>query len=103
MSDLAQSVLISRSGLTRLVDRMEDAGLVRRERSPADKRGSEAVLTDHGRARLRKTAPTHLRGIEQHFSRHLTPQEMKTMAGAFAKIIAASSRADQADRSRAEL
>jgi len=97
MGDLAESVLISRSGLTRLVDRMEEAGLVRRARVPGDKRGSEAVLTAEGRSALRTAAPTHLRGIEEHFSRHLNPQEVRAMREALGRIVAASPRADDAD------
>src|SRR6266508_3548010 len=50
MLELAQSVLLSKSGLSRLVDRMEEAELVRRERCPSDRRGAYAVLTDQGRA-----------------------------------------------------
>lgn len=95
MSDLARSVLISRSGLTRLVDRMVDAGLVRREPSRCDRRGFEAVLTEDGRATLRKASPTHRRGIDQHFRRHLTPQERNAMASALTKVVGASARADQ--------
>ena len=95
MSELAQSVLISRSGLTRLIDRMEAAGLVTREQCPNDRRGSEAVLTDDGLAALRKASPTHLRGIEQHFTRHLSATEVKALTAALGKVIAASARADQ--------
>jgi DNA-binding MarR family transcriptional regulator len=95
MSDLADSVLLSRSGLTRLVDRMVEAGLVRREQHPGDRRSFEAVLTDNGLAMLRRASPTHLRGIEEHFSRHLTPHEAKAMAAALTKVVDASARADQ--------
>src|SRR5438045_3780930 len=57
MQDLARSVLISKSGLTRLVDRMERAGMVERQPCPSDLRGTFAVLTDAGRAALRGAAP----------------------------------------------
>jgi DNA-binding MarR family transcriptional regulator len=96
MSDLAESVLISRSGLTRLVDRMEAAGLVRREQCANDRRGAEAVLTDDGLATLRKAAPTHLRGIEEHFSRHLNAAEAKAIGAALNKVIGAAAGADRA-------
>ena len=57
MQELAQSVLLSKSGLTRLIDRMETEGLVRRERCPSDRRGAFAVLTPEGRSAFRRAAP----------------------------------------------
>jgi len=66
MSELAERVLLSRSGLTRLVDRLEREGLVRREACEADARGLFTVLTDDGLARLRAASPTHLRGVAEH-------------------------------------
>src|SRR5579862_1644472 len=61
MQELARSVLISKSGLTRLVDRMVQAGYVERQPCPDDLRGSFAVLTPAGRDALREAAPVHLR------------------------------------------
>src|SRR6266511_3673165 len=87
---LAQSVLLSKSGLSRLVDRMEEAGLVRRERCPSDRRGAYAVLTDEGRALLRRAAPVHLRGIEEHFARHLADDEVQVLAEVLGKVNAAA-------------
>ena len=66
MTDLAQRVLLSRSGLTRLVDRLETDGLVRREACASDARGLFAVLTTAGRDRLRAATQTHLRGVAQY-------------------------------------
>ncbi|MBA3232995.1 MAG: MarR family transcriptional regulator [Propionibacteriales bacterium] len=63
MTELAGRVLLSRSGLTRLVDRLEQEGLVRREACGSDARGLFAVLTDEGLQRLRDASPTHLRGV----------------------------------------
>jgi DNA-binding MarR family transcriptional regulator len=68
MHELAEAILLSKSGLTRLVDRMVDAGYVAREQCPSDRRGLLAVLTPEGKAMLRKAAPTHLQGIEDHFA-----------------------------------
>jgi DNA-binding MarR family transcriptional regulator len=90
MLELAQSVLLSKSGLSRLVDRMEEAGLVRRERCPSDRRGAYAVLTDEGRALLRRAAPVHLRGIEEHFARHLADDEVQVLAEVLGKVNAAA-------------
>ncbi|MFP4636630.1 MAG: MarR family winged helix-turn-helix transcriptional regulator [Nitriliruptoraceae bacterium] len=68
MQELADAVLLSKSGLTRLIDRMEREGLVRRSRCSDDRRGTFAELTDAGWQRLRDAAPTHLRGVREHFA-----------------------------------
>ena len=86
MSQLASSILLSKSGLTRLVDRMEAEGLVERASSPTDRRGSFAVLTPRGEQAFRAAAPVHLDGVQRHFGRHLTEAEAKTLARAFEKI-----------------
>jgi DNA-binding MarR family transcriptional regulator len=86
MRELADAVLLSRSGLTRLVDRMEAAGLVCREAHASDRRGANAVLTAAGRAALRRAAPVHLRGIEAHFARHLSDAEVETLRAALGRV-----------------
>ena len=91
MNELAASVLLTPSGLTRLVDRLEAEGLVRREQCASDRRGAHVVLTAEGRSRLRKAAPTHLRGIEEHFARHLTTDEADTLRRALTKVLSAPS------------
>ena len=90
MQELSASVLLSKSGLSRLVDRMVEAGLVRRERCQDDRRGWYAVLTDQGRSALRRAAPVHLRGIQEHFARHLGPEETAVLAAALSKVVAAA-------------
>jgi DNA-binding MarR family transcriptional regulator len=67
MSGLADSVLLSRSGLTRLVDRLEREGLVRRERCDSDARGLNAVITAAGRRRFASARRTHLAGVRELF------------------------------------
>lgn len=67
MNDLAGRVLLSRSGLTRLIDRLQRDGLVAREACRSDARGLFAVLTDAGAARLAEATPTYLRGIRKEF------------------------------------
>lgn len=67
MSELAERVVLSRSGVTRLVDRLETDGLVMRRACPTDARGSWAELTPAGLDRLRGAAPVHLRGVDAHF------------------------------------
>ena len=90
MQELSASVLLSKSGLSRLVDRMVEAGLVRRERCEDDRRGWFAVLTDQGRSALRRAAPVHLRGIHEHFTSHLEPHEVEAMRAALARVVAAA-------------
>ncbi len=68
MQELADAVLLSKSGLTRLIDRMQREGLVNRSACPDDRRGTYAQLTTAGRDRLRDAAPTHLRGVRDHFA-----------------------------------
>ena len=67
MGLLAEEVLLSKSGVTRLIDRLVADGLVVRDQCVTDARGAEAVLTDKGLERLRRASRTHLRGIERHF------------------------------------
>ncbi len=67
MGRLADSLTLSKSGATRLIDRLVDDGLVDRVTCSSDLRGAEAALTDAGLKRLRTAAPTHLRGIAEYF------------------------------------
>ncbi len=87
MTDLAERVLLSRSGLTRLVDRLERDGLVRREACPSDARGTLAVLTDAGLARLRDAWPTHLRGVAEHVTGRLDADEVAQLAVLLGKLV----------------
>jgi DNA-binding MarR family transcriptional regulator len=90
MQELSASVLLSKSGLSRVVDRMEEGGLVRRERSENDRRGWFAVLTERGRSTLRRAAPVHLRGIQEHFARHVEDEEARMLAAVLARVSAAA-------------
>src|SRR3954470_10080754 len=76
MSQLAQQVLLSKSGVTRLVDRLVADGLIERSACSSDARGAEAVLTPAGLERLRAAARTHLRGIDRYFVSALTADEL---------------------------
>ena len=87
LQDLADKVLYSRSGLTRLIDRMEKAGLVMRQPCSHDKRGTWAVMTDKGWHEFRRAAPTHLRGIESEFFSRLTDEEARSVGKAMRRII----------------
>ncbi|MBP2476477.1 DNA-binding MarR family transcriptional regulator [Crossiella equi] len=79
MTELAEAVLLSRSGVTRLVDRLERAGLVCRERADGDGRGVVAVLTDRGLDRLQSAADIHLSGISRHFVSMLGQSELDSL------------------------
>jgi DNA-binding MarR family transcriptional regulator len=90
MSELADAVLLSRSGLTRLIDRMEAEGLVERITCATDARGLLAHLTERGYRRLKEAAPTHLRGIRQHFTGRLSGDQLDALADALESITAAA-------------
>jgi DNA-binding MarR family transcriptional regulator len=79
MTELAERVLLSRSGLTRLVDRLQREGLVERQACPEDARGTLAALTDGGLERLRAAWPTHLRGVSEHVTSKLTAEEAEQL------------------------
>lgn len=87
MQDLAEAVLLSRSGLTRLVDRMQRAGLVERRACDTDRRGTFAVMTTTGRAALERCAPTHSRGVREHFADLLDEEELTTLARVLRRIV----------------
>ena len=86
MSELADRVLLSRSGLTRLVDRLQRAGLVSREPSPTDLRGTYTVLTPDGYQRLRGAAPIHLRGVDRHWVSKFTDEELTQLRDLLARL-----------------
>jgi DNA-binding MarR family transcriptional regulator len=79
MADLADRVLLSRSGLTRLVDRLQAEGLVTREPFPGDARGLYTVLTTAGLERLRAAAPTHLAGIREYWLSKFSDDELRQL------------------------
>jgi DNA-binding MarR family transcriptional regulator len=89
IQDLSERVVFSRSRLSRVVDEMVRAGLVRREPDPSDGRAAFAVITADGRAALRRAAPVYLRDIEEHFLRHLAPDERTVIATALGRVAAA--------------
>ena len=93
MSDLAAASTLSLSGMTRIMNRLEDLGLVRRERCAFDGRSLEAVLTDAGLERLRQAWPTHLNSVRRHIVDHLHPVDLPAVTTAL-EHFAAGARCD---------
>ena len=87
MHELAEKTVITRSNLTRLVDRLEVAGLVRRERAEEDRRGAFAVLTAEGRAMRRKMWPVYAAAIKEFFEDHVSEQEAAQIGDALRRIL----------------
>jgi DNA-binding MarR family transcriptional regulator len=86
MNELAERILYSKSGFTRVVDRMEEAGLVRRSRVGNDRRTILIVLTDKGTETLERARRHHRDGIQRHFSQHLTNADIKALNRALEKV-----------------
>jgi DNA-binding MarR family transcriptional regulator len=86
MNTLADRVILSKSGVTRLIDRLVADGLVVRDQCVTDARGAEAVLTDKGLERLRRASRTHLRGIERHFFDVVDPADLGAIRRAMVDV-----------------
>lgn len=80
MCDLAAAIVLSPSGLSRRVDRLERAGLVKRERGSSDARNIETHLTAAGKRRLAQLRKTHLAGVRQRFSERFNDAELETLS-----------------------
>ena len=88
MNELAERILYSKSGFTRVVDRLEEAGLVQRVRPENDRRSILVVLTDQGRTTMEQARRHHRHAIEQHFSQHLSDSDIKALTHALEKLSA---------------
>ena len=86
MNELAERILYSKSSFTRVVDRMEEAGLVRRVRPENDRRSILVFLTDQGRDTMEHARRHHRHGIEEHFARHLADTDVRALTRAFEKV-----------------
>ena len=86
MSELADSVLLSRSGLTRLVDRLERDALLERERCEEDARGYFAAITDKGRTLFDEARRTHLAGVRERFVSRLSREDLRTLGELWEKV-----------------
>jgi DNA-binding MarR family transcriptional regulator len=92
LGELARAALLSRSGLSRLVDRLEEAGLLRREACGDDARGAYAVLTPAGLAALRRAGRIYGREIQRLFGQHVTDREAAVISGAVGRVREAAAR-----------
>ena len=86
MNVLAERVILSRSGITRLVDRLEAAGAVERVACSTDARGQEAVLTPIGLERLRSAATTHLDGVRRYFLGRLDATDLAGLEASLGRV-----------------
>lgn len=87
MQELARSVVLSKSGVTRLVDRMEEAGLVERQACPTDRRSTYAAITPAGRTALRDALPRHLESLTGRFTGVLTTAELGMLRTTLQKLL----------------
>ena len=87
MHQIADQVLLSRSGVTRLIDRLVADGSVERDTCTTDARGAEAVLTRAGLGRLRDASSTHLRGIDEHFLANIRPDDLDALGGIMGELV----------------
>lgn len=87
MTELARNAKITRSRLSHAIARLERNGWVRREDCPSDKRGQNAVLTDDGRAMLRRSAPGHVEAVRQAMFDRLTPEQVSSL-GEIMRVLA---------------
>lgn len=90
MLDLSRSLLLSKSGVTRLIDRVEEAGLVTRRPSPDDRRVVWVSLTPSGKKTFESAMPVHLGGIERHFTGVLSLEELRQLRSALRKVLEAN-------------
>jgi DNA-binding MarR family transcriptional regulator len=86
MTELADQILYSKSGFTRLIDRMEEAGLVSRVRPQNDRRSILVTITDQGTQTMQNARRYHRDGIDRHFSSHLTDTDIAAVTRALDKI-----------------
>ena len=87
MGELADDLTLSRGGATRLIARMEEAGLVEREIPKEDRRATYARITEKGGKALLRAKPVHFAAVEELFGRHLDAQEADVLRAAFARIL----------------
>lgn len=86
MAELAEHVLLSRSGMTRLIDRLEREGLVARHTCDRDGRGCYAAMTEKGASVVLDARATHLAGVRERFLRHFSEDELRMLAACWERL-----------------
>jgi DNA-binding MarR family transcriptional regulator len=94
LSELARAVQLTQSGVTRLTNRLEKAGLLHREENAADGRSSCAVLTDRGRDERRRARAVFARALAEHFGSHLSDREVETLNVVLSRVVMEDTRDD---------
>jgi DNA-binding MarR family transcriptional regulator len=95
IQDLATRSVLTRSGVSRVVERLEKIGLVKRERADEDRRGAYAVLTEAGAARLETALPAHVAFVRRHFLTYFTEQELEQMGALWKRVDTAAAAVDE--------
>jgi DNA-binding MarR family transcriptional regulator len=95
MSDLAGSVMLSPSGLTRLIDRLERSQLVSRQDDETDARSVQVALTDSGQERLDEARGTHNAVIRHHFTDHLSAKQLRSIGDIWQRVLKGEEHAGQ--------
>jgi len=90
MTQLASAIMFSKSGLTRLIDRIEEAGLVQRLACPGDRRSLHIALTEAGLEKYRQALPIHLETVKRHFAAYIEDGEAPAVESALKRIAAAA-------------
>jgi DNA-binding MarR family transcriptional regulator len=93
--DLADRLLLTASGVTRLLDGLEQAGLVERASCASDRRVTYAVLTDTGRAKLRESSKSHIAGVRAFFEARYSQEELDQLAGLLGRLPGAAEAVDE--------
>jgi len=91
-TDLAERSGLTKSGLTRALDRLETQQLIERRACPSDARGQLIVMTAQGRRVLKRSAPEHFRSIARNFADHLTDRELDVVTTVFERVTEAAAR-----------
>jgi DNA-binding MarR family transcriptional regulator len=98
MNELANRISLSKSGVTRLIDRMERAGLIKRTACEADRRVVYAQITAKGRGEFAGAAPVAFAGVRRHFTARLTRDELNALEAALGKLVRSMSEAGAAEK-----
>jgi DNA-binding MarR family transcriptional regulator len=86
MNEIAEAIVHSSGGTTRLVDRIEEAGLVARQSCPSDRRAIHVAITDAGNAKLDQALSVHLDYLDESLAKQLTEVERETLASLLTKL-----------------